>query len=70
MGVIRGMALGKFIYYSVGLANVVVLQPGLVDLGVPRDQSSESRLEGGREEDEDEGNDRDDQDDGYLRYVM
>ena len=39
--------MGKFIYYSVGLANVVVLQPGLVDLGVPRDQSSESRLEGG-----------------------
>ena len=64
MGVVRGMAWGEFLQYSVGLANVVVLQPGAVDQGVPGVQGSDSRLEGGREEDEDEDTDRDYRDDG------
>ena len=49
MGLVRGMALSEFIQHSVKLANVVVLQPGAVDLIPQGAPGSEARLEGGRE---------------------
>lgn len=69
MGVVRDMILVEFIQDAVGLVNAVVLQPGVVDMDVPRVGGLELRLEGGREENEDEGKDGDDEDDGDSRRV-